>query len=76
MTKEALNKLNEKQLHYCKVLSCLISRGKSKGISTDNELGKLRGYLECLADMGVITAYEMGSLYLWFFSENRSEDQP
>ncbi len=70
MTKEALGKLNEKQLHYCKVLSCLISRGKSKGISVDNECGKLRGYLECLADMGVITANEMKSLYLWFFSEN------
>lgn len=71
MTQEALSKLNEKQLHYCKVLSELISREKSKGFSADNEHGKLRGYLQCLADMGVISDFEMKSLYLWFFSENR-----
>lgn len=72
MTREALSKLNEKQLHYCTVLSDLINRAKSKGVSADKERGKLRGYLKCLADMGVITDYEMKSLYLWFFSENRS----
>lgn len=72
MTKEALSKLNEKQLHYCATLSCLISREKIKGRSADKERGKLRGYLECLADTGVITDLEMKSLYLWFFSENRS----
>lgn len=72
MTKKALSKLNEKQLRYCETLSDLINRAKSKGVSADKERGKLRGYLECLADTGVITDFEMKSLYLWFFSENRS----
>lgn len=72
MIREALKKLNEKQLHYCKILSCLISREKSKGRSAENEHGKLRGYLDCLEDMSVITAYESRSLYLWFFEEDRS----
>lgn len=71
MTRKALSKLNEQQMHYCTVLSCLINRAKSKGVSADKECGKLRGYLECLADMEVITPFEMKSLYLWFFSENR-----
>lgn len=72
MVREALNKLNEKQLHYCETLSCLISREKSKGRSAEREHGKLRGYLDCLADMGVVTVYESGSLYLWFFEKDRS----
>ena len=64
ITQKALNKLNEKQERYCATLSFIISEERRKGVSADKERGKLRGYLECLADMGVITAYEMKSLYL------------
>lgn len=32
MTREALKKLNEKQMNYCKTLSVLIDRAKIKGL--------------------------------------------
>ena len=32
MTREALKKLNEKQMNYCKTLSALIDRAKIKGL--------------------------------------------
>ncbi len=73
MTREALNKLNEQQLKYCKTLSVLIARDRGNGAKEqyEKDSGKLRGYLECLEQMEVLTNYEMKSLYLWFFSENR-----
>ena len=45
MTREALKKLNEKQMNYCKTLSALIDRAKIKGLKEENERnrGKLRG---------------------------------
>lgn len=48
MTREALKKLNEKQMNYCKTLSTLIDRAKIKGLKEENERnrGKLRGFLE------------------------------
>lgn len=48
MTREALKKLNEKQMNYCKTLSALIDRAKIKGLKEENERnrGKLRG-LRC-----------------------------
>lgn len=50
MTREALKKLNEKQMNYCKTLSALIDRAKIKGLKEENERnrGKLRGFLECM----------------------------
>ncbi len=44
MTREALKKLNEKQMNYCKTLSALIDRAKIKGLKEENERnrGKLR----------------------------------
>lgn len=40
----------------------------------EKETGKLRGYLECMEDIGVITHNEMKALYLWFFTENRKSE--
>lgn len=37
MTREALKKLNEKQMNYCKTLSVLIDRAKIKGLKEENE---------------------------------------
>lgn len=71
MTEKALSKLNETQINYCALLSSSINRARSNGDNADKERGKLRGYLECLADLGVITALELKTLYLWFFSKNR-----
>ena len=75
MTREALNKLNEKQMNYCKTLSVLIDRAKRKGLKEENERtrGKLRGFLECMEQMEILSHYEVKALYLWFISENRGE---
>lgn len=77
MTKQALEKLTEKQMNYCTTLSVLISESRKRGLQYPLEKysGKLRGYLECLEHMGVIKNYEMRALYLWFFSEDRSRKE-
>lgn len=77
MTREALNKLNEKQMEYCKTLSFIINRAKSNGLKDDFERssGKLRGFLECLCQMGVIKGVELRVLYMWFWEKDRNGDQ-
>ena len=74
MTREALNKLNEKQMNYCTTLSVLIARDKnnSNKLQYEKDSGKLRGFLDCLMQMNIITLSEMKALYLWFFTEDRS----
>ena len=76
MTREALKKLNEKQMNYCKTLSALIDRAKIKGLKEENERnrGKLRGFLECMEQMELLSGYEVKALYLWFISGNRGEE--
>lgn len=61
MTREALKKLNEKQMNYCKTLSVLIDRAKIKGLKEENERnrGKLRGFLECMEQMELLSGYEV-----------------
>lgn len=39
MTREALKKLNEKQMNYCKTLSALIDRAKIKGLKERRIIG-------------------------------------
>lgn len=76
MTKEALAKLSEKSMKYCKTLSCLINRYNQLHQQIDNTKfrGKLRGYLECLRDVNVLTEYEMRGLYLYFIEADRSSE--
>lgn len=69
MTNEALNKLNSKQMDYCKTLSALIARSITKDMGLR---GKLRGYLEAIRDMRVITEIAVRALYLWFSEKERS----
>ena len=73
MIKEALKKLNNKQLNTLGTYSALIARARTKGLKEEIERnsGKLRGFLECLCQMEVITGTELKSLYLWFFEEDR-----
>ena len=59
MVREALNKLNEKQKNALKE-------------EFERNSGKLRGFLECLCQMEVITGAELKSLYLWFFAKDRN----
>ena len=74
-TKNALNKLNEKQLNALETYSALIDRAKVNGLKEENERnrGKLRGFLECLCQMNVITGTELKFLYLWFIEKDRSK---
>lgn len=68
MTREALKKLNEKQMNYCKTLSVLIDRAKIKGLKEENERnrGKLRGFLvkshtaHCVAGMASLRQMAAG----------------
>ena len=74
MIREALNKLNEKQLKALNTYSALIERARKNRLKEEFEMnrGKLRGFLECLCQMEVITGTELKSLYLWFFEKDRS----
>lgn len=76
MTKEALEKLNAKQANYCETLSAIIDRAKENGLKEEFErsCGKLRGFLECLCQMEIITGAELKSLYLWYFDKNRRSE--
>lgn len=75
MTKEALRKLNEKQMEYCETMSALIERHRKAGAKEqyERDSGKLRGYLECLEQIGTIKQSELKVLYLWFFAEDRNK---
>lgn len=48
MTREALAKLNQKQIQYCTTLSVLISRDKERDMQclVDKESGKLKGFMD------------------------------
>lgn len=73
MTREALKKLTENQLSYCKTCSSLIAKFRQYGSKErfERQAGKLRGFLECLCMTGVLTGPECKALYLYFFSEDR-----
>jgi hypothetical protein len=73
--REALQKLNEKQLNALKTYSALIEKARKNALKAEFERnsGKLRGFLECLCQMEVITGIELKSLYLWFFETNRNK---
>ena len=75
MIREALQKLNEKQLNALKTYSALIEKARKNALKAEFERnsGKLRGFLECLCQMEVITGIELKSLYLWFFETNRNK---
>lgn len=75
MVKKALQKLNENQLKALKTYSALIERARVKELKEEYEKnsGKLRGFLECLCQMKIISGSELKSLYLWFFEANRNQ---
>ena len=75
MVRKALQKLNEKQLNYLSTISALIERARTNSLKEEFERnsGKLRGFLECLCQMEVITGAEVKSLYLWFFEADRRQ---
>ena len=74
-TREALSKLNEKQIKYCKTMSAVIATDRKNWnhFQYERDCGKLRGFLECLTQMNVINVNEMKALYLWFSTEDRNK---
>ena len=74
MTKEALAKLNEKQMQYCLSMSAIIDIDRKAGAieQYEKDTGKLRGFLECLTQMEIINPNELKALYLWFFTADRN----
>lgn len=77
MTKQALEALNEKQLTYCRTMGVIIHRADALGLAHEEERarGKLRGFLECLCQMGIITGGGLRCLYLYFTStEGKSNE--
>ena len=75
ITEDALKKLNKKQLSYCKISSGVITSIIEKGMKNawENEAGRLKGYLECMRDMDILSEVEVRLLYEYFFVEDRSK---
>ena len=69
-TNQAYAKLNEQQKTYIKTISALIKRATENGLVEENERcrGKLRGYLECLFQMEIISKTDLQALYLYFIT--------
>lgn len=69
-TNEAYEKLNTLQKTYLKTQSALIKRAMENGLVEENERhrGKLRGYLECLQQMEIISGTDLKALYLYFIT--------
>lgn len=65
---EAYEKLHSIQQTYLQTESVLIKRAMENGLVEENERhrGKLRGYLECLQQMGIISGTDLRALYLYF----------
>lgn len=76
MTRKALEKLNDKQIHYCETLSSLIARFSKNGNNDDNikHRAKLRGYLEALEDLEILTVGEKRCLYLYYTEKNMKKE--
>lgn len=76
MTKKALKKLSEEQIEYLKTTSVLLEQARKNNLKEEFErnAGKLRGFLECMCQMKIISDIEVKALYLWFFEKNRAYD--
>jgi hypothetical protein len=68
MTKKAIEKLPEQCRHYCEVKKSLIKRSIEGGRERQRveDAKKLRGYVECLRDMGILTETEMRAVYMYY----------
>lgn len=71
--KKVLEKLNDKQLNYCITLSTVMSIDKMRAEKKKclEYSAKLRGFLDCLLQMGSINVSEMKLIHSYFISEGR-----
>lgn len=65
---DTMHKLPEKALSFCEYQRKQITRYNENGQRDFciEEVRKLRGYLQCLCDMGVLTSAEMQSVYVFY----------
>ena len=69
--KEMISSIPEKHLHTIEVYSDAIAQRTIRNDAAGaTEYGqKLRGYLTCMLDAGIITEYGLRALYMWYRSE-------
>lgn len=69
-TNQAYEKLNTAQKDYLKTEAAIIKRAMKNGLIEENERhrGKLRGFLECLLQMDIISGTDLRALYLYFIT--------
>jgi len=69
-TRDLINSIPEKHLHTIEQYSDIIAQRTIRNDrSGADEYGKkLRGYLTCMVDAGIITEYWLRALYMWFGS--------
>lgn len=74
MTKNAIDKLDEKSREIIELWRYHNIESIRRGDEYDRAKysGKIRGYLECLQNMGKITENEKKCLYLYFASHPRN----
>ena len=68
MTKKAIEKLPVQCRGYCERMKCLIKQSIENGNAQQRteDSRKLRGYVECLKDMGILTTIEMRAVYMYY----------
>lgn len=69
--KDQIASLSEKNRHTLELYSDLIAMYTSKGnkVMPNEYSHRVRGYLDCMVDSGMITDCGRRSLYLWYCSE-------
>ena len=70
-TRELISSIPEQHRHTIETYSDLIAQRTIRNDAAGaNEYGKkLRGYLTCMKDAGIITEYGLRALYFWYRSE-------
>lgn len=68
MTKKTIDRIPETHRHTIETYSDLIAQRtiRGDGDGATDYAQKLRGYLTCMADAGMITEPELRTLYLWY----------
>ncbi len=70
-TRDLISSIPEQHRHAIEVYSDIIAQRTIRNDDAGaNETGKkLRGYLTCMKDAGIITEFGLRALYMWYRSE-------
>ena len=68
MTKEAIEKLPDQCRRFCEIQHALIRHSILNGFEQQRteDAKKLRGYIECLKDLGILTDTEVRAIYMHY----------